>query len=720
MKKTETSEKLVATSSSDKLIIETSEKLRTEPSKLQVEKISRQSDGMKRLQPQKSSEKLSEKKSSFALHEKNHPSDRLHMETSESKLQTEKKKQGEFVVDDVKPQKNSPKVDEKFRMALIDPSKLDPSKQDPSKAKNLVCFIPESDTPEGQEVFLSSPQGQQFGQVNSKKSNYTNSKKQDIPKNTMKDTVSEDIPKNAKKETVSHDILNKTTTEASSIEAMEETGKKKSLVKKKIAQKVEDSVENNVNEDDNIAFESLVESKNAIEKSNYHVKSFINFHEAKQHQKLSEKQSVDKLKVENVRAEKLKVDNQQAEVFRTSKNTINNQSTESFNNKNSSFQKKRIKKNYAKEFRENIINDSGKIVENGFAKIGEITVKVAKKVITSVNKKWIFIILVMLFTTSFISSTFSACTSVMSSIMTTAFGSSYTAEESDMLQVEANYQAKETALQNRIDNIESEFSGYDEYRYNLSEIGHDPHELAALLTALYHAYTPSEVASKLDEIFAKQYTLTTTPSQETKHTDDGTPYIWNVLTVTLTNSSISSIAKDFLTDDEYEHYLLLRSTLGNNPDLFDSYYGGSGGIGDIDYEIPSHYLTDEAFAKVYAEAIKYLGYPYSWGGQSPSTSFDCSGFMYWIYNSTGVYSHSRLTAQGYYNLCTKFGADQRQPGDFIFFTGTSSHATISHIGMYIGDGMMIHSASAGVHFSSVDTGYWSGSNVYVCYGRLPI
>lgn len=474
-------------------------------------------------------------------------------------------------------------------------------------------------------------------------------------------------------------------------------------------------------EEDNVGLQAIHQTEQAVEQSarytNYTMKSVVQKNRLRPFNQLEEAQI--KLEKAEKRLKKKTVN------YQFKKYKLENSAQYSESSLFSKWkQKQQIKKNYAREFHSakmgnpSTVQKSGSFASNTLHKIFDFGKNLTKKLAKD-PKIWV-IALGLFLLLSMISAIFSTGMLVSQVINSSTTVTTYTADDDDMLEVEGNYQEKETALQNRIDNIESEFSGYDEYRYNLSEIGHDPHDLAALLTALYHAYTPSQVSAKLDEIFAKQYNLTITPSVEVKYDAENNPYDWNVLTVTLTNTPINILASELLTDEEYEHFQLLRTTKGNKPDLFSDYFGGIGGsVGNVDFEIPSHYLTDTDFAKVYAEAIKYLGYPYSWGGQSPSTSFDCSGFMYWIYNSTGVYSHSRLTAAGYYNLCTKFGAEQRQAGDFIFFTGTSNHATISHIGMYVGDGMMIHSASAGVSFAPVDSGYWAGS-VYVCYGRLPI
>ncbi|MFI3255814.1 MAG: NlpC/P60 family protein, partial [Eubacteriales bacterium] len=452
--------------------------------------------------------------------------------------------------------------------------------------------------------------------------------------------------------------------------------------------------------------ERVIES---TEKSSYHIKTY---------EKLTEQSNHSKLRTWKNKGEGMErsgMSESKTTNYRFKKNSPTNPNSPSQQSVNKWQQKQRIKRSYAQQYRSS--HPKYNIVTRKATDIGKKLLQVVK----SDPKVW-FIVFGMAFLLLVICTTFASCSVISTSIVSSTASTTYTSEEADLLEVEAAYQSKETALQTQIDNIETTYPDYDEYVYNLVEIGHDPHQLASLLTALYHVYTLDMVEDILQEIFERQYTITHTPSTETRTDGDGNSYTVTILTTTLTNTPINSFAHEFLTDEQYELYEIILACKGNMPDLFGDYLGGSSGgaVGDVDFEIPDHYLDDEDFAKVYAEAIKYLGYPYAWGGQSPSTSFDCSGFMYWIYNATGVYSHSRLTAGGYYNLCTKFDSSQRQAGDFIFFTGTSSHATISHIGMYIGDGMMIHCASAGVSFAPVDSGYWARSDIYVCYGRLPI
>ena len=327
--------------------------------------------------------------------------------------------------------------------------------------------------------------------------------------------------------------------------------------------------------------------------------------------------------------------------------------------------------------------------------------------------------------------------------------SSYTAEDSDILAVNQNYKDLETELQRKIDNIESEYPSYDEYRYSLSEIGHDPYDLAALLTVLYEDYTPDEVQGKLQEIFDAQYELTTKRIIETRtrtvtktghHTvtnEDGTTsrekytytveeeYKYYILKVTLTNKSLGTVIQNLhLTDDQMERYNLLKETYGNKKYLFgDDIYanpdadgGSSGGSAGVTYEPSGEALTDSQFAAMWQEASKYLGRAYVWGGSSPSTGFDCSGFVCWVINQSGVGHIGRTTAEGIRQWCDTIPKSERQPGDIIFFQGTYDTPGASHVGIYIGDGKMIHCGDP-IKVSNVDSGYFAQH--FLCYGRIP-
>lgn len=327
--------------------------------------------------------------------------------------------------------------------------------------------------------------------------------------------------------------------------------------------------------------------------------------------------------------------------------------------------------------------------------------------------------------------------------------SSYTAEDSDILAVNQNYKDLETELQRKIDNIESEYPGYDEYRYSLSEIGHDPYDLAALLTVLYEDYTPDEVQGKLQEIFDQQYELTTKRIVETRTRtvtktghhivthEDGTTsrekytytveeeYKYYILKVTLTNKSLGTVIQNMhLTDDQMERYNLLKETYGNKKYLFgDDIYanpdadgGSSGGSVGVTYEPSGEALTDSQFAAMWQEASKYLGRAYVWGGSSPSTGFDCSGFVCWVINHSGVGHIGRTTAEGIRQWCDTIPKSDRQPGDIIFFQGTYDTPGASHVGIYIGDGKMIHCGDP-IKVSNVDSGYFAQH--FLNYGRIP-
>ncbi len=316
--------------------------------------------------------------------------------------------------------------------------------------------------------------------------------------------------------------------------------------------------------------------------------------------------------------------------------------------------------------------------------------------------------------------------------------SSYTADDDEILAAEKDYKKLEKKLQKRIDNIESEFPGYDEYQYNLAEINHNPYELAALLTVLYEDYEEEEVREKLQEIFDKQYELTTEAITETRTRietrteevidEEGNvteeeyevevEYEYHILKVTLTNKTMAEVVRQMgLSDDEMARYELLVETLGNKPELFADDIYAEPDVGDFqDYDIPAEALTNEKFANMIDEAEKYLGYPYVWGGSSPSTSFDCSGFVSYVINHCGNgWNVGRQTANGLLNNCTKVSKSEAQPGDLIFFEKTYNTSGASHVGIYVGDGMMLHCGNP-IQYTSINTNYWQ-SHFYT-FGRI--
>ena len=327
---------------------------------------------------------------------------------------------------------------------------------------------------------------------------------------------------------------------------------------------------------------------------------------------------------------------------------------------------------------------------------------------------------------------FSSCTAMFAGSGNAVLGTSYTAEDADITGADADYSALETALDNQISNIESTHPGYDEYRYDLAEIGHNPYELASYLTVLFEDYTRAEVQSTLQSLFAQQYTLTLTPEVEVRYRtetrtdsegndyDVEVPYNYHILNVKLANKGLGAVIRaSGLTTEQTDRYDVLMTTSGNRSKLFgEDVYGVTGGE-YTDYDIPGEALTDERFRRMITEAEKYLGYPYVWGGSSPSTSFDCSGFVSWVINHSGNgWSVGRLGAKGLKGICDIIPPDQAKPGDLIFFHHTydaPDPSDATHVGIYVGDGMMIHCGSP-ISYASTESNYWQSH--FLCFGRI--
>ena len=323
-----------------------------------------------------------------------------------------------------------------------------------------------------------------------------------------------------------------------------------------------------------------------------------------------------------------------------------------------------------------------------------------------------------------------SCTAMFGSAGTGLAATSYLSEDSDMLGAEAAYSDLEADLQHELDNYESLHPGYDEYRFDLDEIGHDPYVLTSILAALHEGvFTLDGVQGDLAMLFEKQYTLTQTIETETRYrTETRTdsegneyevevPYTYYICNVKLVNNDLSHLPVSIMGEDELSMYAAYMQTLGNRPDLFPtgSYPNASTVKEPTYYEIPPEALEDETFAAMIAEADKYVGYPYVWGGSSPSTSFDCSGFISWVLNHSG-WSVGRQTAQGLYNICTPVTADQAKPGDLVFFVGTYDTPGVSHVGLYVGNSVMLHCGDP-ISYTNLNSSYWQ-SHLY-CYGRLP-
>ena len=337
----------------------------------------------------------------------------------------------------------------------------------------------------------------------------------------------------------------------------------------------------------------------------------------------------------------------------------------------------------------------------------------------------------------------SSCSVLINGGGNVVLGTSYTAEDEDLKGVETDYTRLEDKLRKQIDRIETDHPGYDEYRYNLAEIGHNPYELASLLTVEFENYTRSQVQARLQSIFEAQYELKLeekveirtrketrvgyryNPITGTGHTytyQVTVQYEYKILNVTLLNRGVDYVARNSgLTDDQLQRYEVTLECRGNRDDLFAGIAfatpDGAGSSGEYqDYDIPGEALTDEKFRKMITEAEKYLGYPYVWGGSSPSTSFDCSGFVSWVINHCGNgWNVGRQTANGLMGKCDIVPKSEAKPGDLIFFQKTYNTSGASHVGIYVGNGMMIHCGSP-ISYASIETSYWRQH--YYCMGRI--
>ena len=337
----------------------------------------------------------------------------------------------------------------------------------------------------------------------------------------------------------------------------------------------------------------------------------------------------------------------------------------------------------------------------------------------------------------------SSCSVLINGGGNVVLGTSYTAEDEDLKGVETDYTRLEDKLRKQIDRIETDHPGYDEYRYNLAEIGHNPYELASLLTVEFENYTRSQVQARLQSIFEAQYELKLeekveirtrketrvgyryNPITGTGHTytyQVTVQYEYKILNVTLLNRGVDYVARNSgLTDDQLQRYEVTLECRGNRDDLFAGIAfatpDGAGSSGEYqDYDIPGEALTDEKFRKMITEAEKYLGYPYVWGGSSPSTSFDCSGFVSWVINHCGNgWNVGRQTANGLMGKCDIIPKSEAKPGDLIFFQKTYNTSGASHVGIYVGNGMMIHCGTP-ISYASIETSYWRQH--YYCMGRI--
>ena len=397
-------------------------------------------------------------------------------------------------------------------------------------------------------------------------------------------------------------------------------------------------------------------------------------------------------------------------------------------------QKQAIKKQYAAAKHNQAAQTTAKAAEN--------TAKAAKKAAEKAEKagKYVWehrrgfaIAAAILLMLAFLLNGLSSCSVIMDGVGSGIAASTYPSQDADMLGAEAQYCEMEAELQRYLDTYESTHD-YDEYHFDLDTIEHDPYVLISMITALHQGeWTLDEVQGTLQMLFDRQYILTEDVVVETRyrtetdtwtdadgntHTDTyQVPYDYYICTVTLENFNLSHVPVYIMSEEQLGMYATYMATLGNRPDLFP----GSGYIGKYvegsytDYDIPPEVLDDEVFAAIIKEAEKYLGYPYVWGGSSPSTSFDCSGFVSWVINHSG-WDVGRLGAQGLCNICTPVSSANVKPGDLVFFTGTYDTPGVSHVGIYVGNNMMIHCGDP-ISYANLNSSYWQSH--FYRYGRLP-
>ena len=397
-------------------------------------------------------------------------------------------------------------------------------------------------------------------------------------------------------------------------------------------------------------------------------------------------------------------------------------------------QKQAIKKQYAAAKHNQAAQTTAKAAEN--------TAKAAKKAAEKAeevgkyaweHRRGFAIAAAILLMLAFLLNGLSSCSVIMDGVGSGIAASTYPSQDADMLGAEAQYCEMEAELQRYLDTYESTHD-YDEYHFDLDTIEHDPYVLISMITALHQGeWTLDEVQGTLQMLFDRQYILTEDVVVETRyrtetdtwtdadgntHTDTyQVPYDYYICTVTLENFNLSHVPVYIMSEEQLGMYATYMATLGNRPDLFP----GSGYIGKYvegsytDYDIPPEALDDEVFAAIIKEAEKYLGYPYVWGGSSPSTSFDCSGFVSWVINHSG-WDVGRLGAQGLCNICTPVSSANVKPGDLVFFTGTYDTPGVSHVGIYVGNNMMIHCGDP-ISYANLNSSYWQSH--FYRYGRLP-
>ena len=469
-------------------------------------------------------------------------------------------------------------------------------------------------------------------------------------------------------------------------------------------------------EDDNVGVEAAHKVEQTVERGGRLVQSAHRAHQLKPYRAAIRAEK--KLEQANIDALQKK-----AEIDRPTSNPVSKWQ-----------QKQAIKKQYAAAKHNQAAQTTAKAAEN--------TAKAAKKAAEKAEKagKYVWehrrgfaIAAAILLMLAFLLNGLSSCSVIMDGVGSGIAASTYPSQDADMLGAEAQYCEMEAELQRYLDTYESTHD-YDEYHFDLDTIEHDPYVLISMITALHQGeWTLDEVQGTLQMLFDRQYILTEDVVVETRyrtetdtwtdadgntHTDTyQVPYDYYICTVTLENFNLSHVPVYIMSEEQLGMYATYMATLGNRPDLFP----GSGYIGKYvegsytDYDIPPEALDDEVFAAIIKEAEKYLGYPYVWGGSSPSTSFDCSGFVSWVINHSG-WDVGRLGAQGLCNICTPVSSANVKPGDLVFFTGTYDTPGVSHVGIYVGNNMMIHCGDP-ISYANLNSSYWQSH--FYRYGRLP-
>ena len=390
-------------------------------------------------------------------------------------------------------------------------------------------------------------------------------------------------------------------------------------------------------------------------------------------------------------------------------------------------QKKRLKRDYASAYRDRKRGIKGRYKSGAGASAAlEAIPEVEKgpvKTFFSKHKATILIAMFFFLVLLIIVTSIGSVSIMLMSSGESFFQSTYLSSDNEITSTNETYAAMEDALQNRIDRIPQDYPGYDEYRYDLDDFGYDPYVLTSYLTAVFKEYDLESVRAELQSLFDAQYTLSLTPITETRYDSDGDPYDWHVLKVTLRNNGLESVVTARMDEDQKKAYDLYQENYGNRSYLFAVTGGGGGGTGGggapagLDYAPTDEALLDERFRGMITEAEKYLGYPYVWGGSSPATSFDCSGFVSWVINNSGNgWNVGRQTANGLVG-CTARVSDPK-PGDLIFFQGTYDTAGASHVGIVVDPEkkIMIHCGKP-IQYASYDTNYWRQH--FMSYGRLP-